>query len=70
VRSFNKKLEEEHMTLSFECFESYDEAIKIYRLIIIQYNNPFLSIISTGMNSEYVKFVSYDPKVSHRRHVL
>jgi hypothetical protein len=41
----------------------YDEMVsKWHKLIIIQFNDPFLCVISTALNSDCVKFVRYNLK--------
>jgi hypothetical protein len=66
----DKKFWEELMMPIFLQMLQYDKVSKLYKLIITQYNVSFLSITSTMPTySDYVKFLRYNFKDSHSRHV-
>jgi hypothetical protein len=57
------------LILSFKCLTLYGKAGRTSKLKIIQFIYPFRHIISTATYSHCLKFVIYNLKVSHFRHV-
>jgi hypothetical protein len=54
--------------LSFRCFCQYDESSMNYKLILIQFSDTFLLLISTSTHSNHIKFITYKLEVSHYYH--
>jgi hypothetical protein len=51
--------------LSFKHFNLYGETNRNYELIITNFSDKFLHIISTNTDYHYIKFVRYNPQVPH-----
>jgi len=58
------------VVIVFKCFNLDDETNSNYILVIIQFGDPFLSTVSTNIDSCYVKFVKYNLPLPHHCHVL
>jgi len=55
---------------SVKCLNPYIEATENSKLVIMQFSDSFLCKISSSTDSNRVKFVTHNLKVSRRRHAF